>query len=155
MKHSLLFAVLALGAGHVSAQQAENTQSIQQRMSPEQFKAAGLEKLSAAELKALNDWVNGVKTVVVEKVVEKRVEVEKPKEDTSDINSRLVGEFNGWRGNAVFTLENGQVWEQIDASALYASKLTNPKVRLAFSGFSGWKLQVDGYNAWVKVKRVK
>lgn len=72
-------------------------------MGPEQFKAAGLDKLSADELKQLDNWIAGVKTVVVEKVVEKQVE------DFSDINSALVGEFRGWRGYTEFTLANGQV----------------------------------------------
>lgn len=83
------------------------------------------------------------------------MEVEKPKESTEDVNSQLVGEFKGWRGNTTFTLQNGQVWQQTDSSELYASKLSNPKVRVVYSSFSGWKLQVDGYNSWVKVKRVK
>ena len=78
-----------------------------------------------------------------------------PKQSTEDINSRIVGEFKGWRGNTSFALENGQTWDQADGSELFASKLQNPKVRLAFSNLSGWKLQVEGYNAWVKVKRVK
>ena len=155
MKQHFLFMALVLGSGFAAAQQTENSLPIQQRMSPEQFKASGLNKLSAAELNNLNNWVNGVKIVVVEKVVEKTVEVEKPKESYDDINSSLVGEFKGWRGNASFILANGQEWVQADASELYTKKLVNPKVRIQHGSLSGWKLQVDGYNTWVKVKRIK
>ena len=119
----------------------------------EQFKAAGLDKLSADELKQLDNWITGVKTVVVEKVVEKQIE--KPAEDFSDINSALVGEFRGWRGYTEFNLANGQVWMQAAPGELFASKLTNPKVRLVHNYISGWKLQVEGYNSWVKVRRIK
>ena len=90
---------------------------------------------------------------MVEKVVEKQVE--KPAEDLSDINSTLVGDFRGWRGYTEFTLANGQVWMQAAPGELYASKLTNPKVRLVHNYLSGWKLQVEGYNSWVKVRRIK
>jgi len=151
MKSFHLFLLAFFAAGTLHAQQETSAQSIEQRMSPAEFKAAGLDKLNKAELQQLNNWINGVKTVYVEK----RVEVEKPKESTEDINSQLVGEFRGWRGNTTFTLQNGQVWQQMDNTELFASKQMNPKVRLAYSSFSGWKLQVDGYNSWVKVKRVK
>lgn len=157
MKRIVLFMLLALCAGLASAQQA-GTASLKERMSPEQFKAAGLNKLSDSELKQLNAWFNGEKTVVVEKtvIVEKPAEVGiVAKQETSDINSRLVGEFKGWRGNTVFTLENGQVWQQSDNKEMYAKKLINPAARLTHSSLAGWRMQVDGYSSWVKVKRVK
>ena len=148
MKPFLLFTLLLLPFGQAIAQQSDAA-SLRERMGPEQFKAAGLDKLSADELKQLDNWIAGVKTVVVEKVVEKQVE------DFSDINSALVGEFRGWRGYTEFTLANGQVWMQAAPGELYTSKLTNPKVRLVHNYISGWKLQVDGYNSWVKVRRIK
>ena len=153
MRHFLLFSVLALASWQAGAQSAEGG-SIKDRMSAEQFRAAGLHKLSDAELKQLDAWFSGEKTVVVEKVVERTVEVEK-KEDFSDINSHIVGEFRGWRGYTEFNLANGQVWMQAETGALYTNKLTDPKVRIVHSRLSGWKLQVEGYNSWVKVKRVK
>lgn len=148
MKPFLLFTLLLLPFGQAIAQQSDAA-SLRERMGPEQFKAAGLDKLSADELKQLDNWITGVKTVVVEK------QVEKPAEDFSDINSALVGEFRGWRGYTEFTLANGQVWMQAAPGEMFASKLTNPKVRLVHSYISGWKLQVEGYNSWVKVRRIK
>ena len=153
MKHFLLFSAMALASLQTSAQSAEGA-SIKDRMSAEQFRAAGLHKLSEAELRQLDAWFKGEKTVVVEKVVERTVEVEK-KEDFSDIHSNLIGEFRGWRGYTEFRLANGQVWTQAEAGELFTSKLSDPKVRIVHSAFSGWKLQVEGYNSWVKVKRVK
>jgi hypothetical protein len=149
MKQFALFMLIFINASLAQAQQP----SIQERMSPEQFKAAGLDKLSSAELKQLNTWFNGEKTVVVEKIVV--MPVVQPKEPTDDIHSHLVGEFKGWRGHTRFTLDNAQIWEQTDNSQLFANKLMHPKVRLTHSNLSGWKLQVDGYNAWVKVKRIQ
>jgi len=158
MKRIVLFMLLALCAGLAGAQQA-GTASLKERMGPGKFKAAGLNKLSGSELKQLNAWFNGEKTVVVEKtvIVEKPAEagMAAPKQATDDINSSLVGEFKGWRGNTVFTLENGQVWQQSDNKEMYAKKLVNPAVRLTHSSLAGWRMQVDGYSSWVKVKRVK
>lgn len=152
MKPFLLFTLLLFPLGTALAQQTDAA-PLRDRMGPEQFKAAGLDKLSAEELKQLDNWIAGVKTVVVEKVVEKQIE--KPAEDFSDINSTLVGEFRGWRGYTEFTLANGQIWMQAAPGELFTSKLTNPKVRLVHNYISGWKLQVEGYNSWVKVRRIK
>lgn len=143
---TLLFLIFSSTATY-----ATDSAPLRERMGAEQFKAAGLDKLSATELEQLDHWIQGIKTVVVEK----RVEVEKPAEDTSDILSTLVGEFKGWRGNATFTLANGQAWQQTDTSALYASTLINPKVRITHSNLSGWKLQVEGYNSLVRVRRIR
>lgn len=151
MKQIALFIVFMFFTG-VSVADDSTIKLLQNSMSAEQFKAAGLNKLSKSELENLNAWISGQKTVVVEKIV--AVEVEKPEEPKEDIVSTIVGEFNGWRGNTRFTLANGQIWDQQDDSQLFASKMINPKVRIV-SGFSGWKLQVDGYNKWVKVKQVK
>ena len=68
MKPFLLFTLLLLPFGQAIAQQSDAA-SLRERMGPEQFKAAGLDKLSADELKQLDNWITGVKTVVVEKVV--------------------------------------------------------------------------------------
>jgi hypothetical protein len=158
MTRIALFIGLVLCSGLLAAQQTEVT-SIKDRMSPEQFKATGLHKLSDSELKQLNAWFIGEKTVVKEKtvVVEKPIEagLAAPKPATDDINSRIVGEFIGWRGNTRFTLENGQVWQQSDTKEMYAKKLLNPEVRLTHSSLGGWSMQVQGYASWVKVKRIK
>lgn len=152
MKQIAVFLLLTLNAC-IALAQPPATAGIQERMSAEQFKAAGLDKLSESELKQLNAWIAGEKVIIVKKMTEAGAIAPKP--STEDINSRLVGEFNGWRGNARFTLENSQVWEQADSTELYAKKIQNPKVRIAYSGLSGWKMQVEGYNSWVKVKRVQ
>lgn len=152
MKQFALFIVFMIVAG-ISVANESAIKPVQESMSPEQFKAAGLNKLNKTELENLNAWISGQKTVVVEKIV--AVEVEKTEEPKEDIVSAIVGEFKGWRGNTRFTLENGQIWDQADTSELFANKIMNPKVRIVYSGFSGWKLQVEGYNKWVKVKQVK
>ena len=65
----LAFAPLAWG------QQPVLTADVQQQMSAEQFKAAGLDKLSAKELAALNAWLQQKVTT------ETAVAVEKAKEE--------------------------------------------------------------------------
>ncbi|NEK65771.1 MAG: hypothetical protein G3W67_25780, partial [Xanthomonas perforans] len=80
---------------------------LQSQMSAEQFKAAGLDKLDAGELAALNDWLQGKvakeAAVVVEQAKEAgRQEVIVKNRGFFDfgsnepIESNIVGEFKGF-----------------------------------------------------------
>ena len=157
MKPYLIAFFFVLSAGMANAQSGDD-RSIQEKMSPQEFKAAGLDKLDKAELKNLNDWINGVKTVVIEKpvIVEKVVTVpatEKAVEPTEDFQSTIVGEFSGFRGSTRITLANGQIWDQADNKQLFVKKIKDAKATFSYSSFAGWKVQIEGYNAWIRVKR--
>ena len=76
------------------------------------------------------------------------------KDDANEINSRIVGKFNGWTGETQFQLENGQIWRQSGNGFLRVS-MNNPKVKIEAGMFGGYILSVEGYNSRVKVKRVK
>lgn len=70
------------------------------------------------------------------------------------IDSRLIGEFDGWEPNQRFTLENGQVWQVSDDSRGVGYK-TNPKVRITRGTFGTFFLEIEGVNAAPRVKRVR
>ena len=74
--------------------------------------------------------------------------------EANEINSRIIGQFNGWDGDTKFNLENGQIWQQSGNGILKVS-MNNPKVTIAKGMFGGFILSVEGYNSKVKVKRVK
>lgn len=69
------------------------------------------------------------------------------------IESQIVGTFNGWHGNTLFKLANGQVWQQTDTGT-YDSNLQNPPVVIKRLGF-GYLLTLTGHGATVFVKRVQ
>ena len=76
------------------------------------------------------------------------------REDSNEINSRIVGKFNGWTGETEFRLDNNQIWKQSGNGFLKVS-MNNPKVKIEAGMFGGYILSVEGYNSRVKVKRVK
>lgn len=138
-------------------------QPIEQQMTPEQFKAAGLDKLSPQELANLNAWLN--KTVQVEAT--KAVEQTKERIDfenrgfggfgrSKPIEAHIVGEFNGFARGRSYTLDNGQVWQQGDDTEMHGVHMTNAAVRLkpALVG-SAWYMTVEGRNTAAMVRRVK
>jgi len=69
------------------------------------------------------------------------------------IESRITGTFTGWKGNTLFKLDNGQVWQQTD-SGTYETRLENPPVVIKRLGF-GYLLTLTGHGATVFVKRVQ
>jgi hypothetical protein len=70
------------------------------------------------------------------------------------IQSRIVGDFSGWKKGMKITLENGQVWKVTSNAAGYR-KLTNPEVTISRGVFNSFNAKVEGLNAKVKVKRIK
>ena len=117
LTYTLLLTALSLPAW---AQSQFST--LEEQMTGKEFTAAGLGKLSAEELTALNEWLRAHSVATLD---EARV----PTGDTrgfedaalaamdgGDIVSRVKGPFRGWDGNTVFTLENGMIWKQTETS---------------------------------------
>lgn len=138
------------GAATVFAEGA----SVLNLMSAEQFAAAGLGKLSPAELRALSNWVRSHSLQVAELARTAALNPEPaPSENPGTIETRMDGDFTGWDGGTIFQLANGQTWRQISFGALYHFQRA-PKVTLVATG-SGWRLQVAGVPQSIYVKRVR
>lgn len=69
------------------------------------------------------------------------------------IESRIDGDFEGWEGETVFILENGQIWKQ-SRYAYHYHYAFRPKV-LIFRGSAGYEMKVDGVSPTVSVERLK
>ncbi|RZA31851.1 MAG: hypothetical protein EOP92_29050 [Lysobacteraceae bacterium] len=160
-------AILAFAfAPLASAQSAPLTSNVEQQMSADEFKAAGLDKLSAQELASLNAWLQrkvGQETAKAVEVAkeEGRKEVKEKNRgffdfgSTEAIESNIVGEFKGFANGRKYTLQNGQVWEQVEAASLEGVRRTDPKVTIKPGVFNNWFLRIDGYNTQAKVRRIK
>ena len=66
-----------------------------------------------------------------------------PAEDKDAVvTSRILGRFNGWSGDTVFQLENGQTWVQANGSdSLWLPTMENPEVEIRSAKLGGWKLR--------------
>ncbi len=67
--------------------------------------------------------------------------------------SRIKGEFEGWSGSTLFTLVNGQVWQQSSYSFTRCNA-HSPPVVIYRSGI-GYKMKVDGVDQAIWVRRLK
>lgn len=162
----LLTATLLLAPAFAAQAQRVVEGDLQQQMSAAEFKAAGLDKLSADELAALNAWLQGkvreATTSAVEQAREEgRQEVIVKNRGFFDFGSRepieaaLAGEFNGFGKGRQYTLDNGQVWEQTDDARVSGVRRQAPGVKITPGLMGVWYLQIDGVNTRAKVRRIK
>lgn len=159
--HSLVLAgMFALAA---AAAQAQAQQPIEQQMTPEQFKATGLDQLSPEQLANLNAWLNNKLEVETTRAA---TEAKKKVEDdnrgffnfgsTDPIVARIAGEFRGFGRGRSYTLDNGQVWQQLDDASLAGVRKADPQVKITPSLIgNAWYMAIDGYNTRAKVQRTK
>jgi hypothetical protein len=69
------------------------------------------------------------------------------------VDSRILGEFEGWDGHTIVELENGQIWKQRDATQRHAYRLA-PRV-LVRETESGCRMEVDGIERDALVERIR
>src|SRR6478735_4363572 len=126
--------------------QPEMSGSIKEVMSPEEFKAAGLNKLSADELQKLDAWLQGYRQVT-EQAAEKKATAKASAESHAKMDllvSRVDGTFNGLMGRTVIRLEDGTVWKQANADDRYRAKVTDHPAAAVIHGVFGYKMQIEG-----------
>ena len=158
----LLLAMSLALAPAAFAQQATGL-PIERQMTPEQFKAAGLDQLDAQQLANLNAWLN--RTLETETAKAAQSAKKKVEDDnrgflsfgsTEPVVGRIAGEFRGFGSGRSYTLDNGQVWQQVDGASLAGVRKTSPAVKITPSVIGNtWYLAIDGYNTRARVQRVK
>jgi len=121
--------------------------SIKEMMSPEEFKAAGLNKLSSEEMEKLNAWLQGYREAtekVTEKKTEKRVAASQSFFHHDPIVSRVDGSFAGLKGKTIIKLEDGTVWKQANLDDHAGpSPIDHPGAAVVWAGL-GYKMRIQG-----------
>ena len=136
------------------------------------FIQSGLDKLSDEELAVLSGAVEKLLNTQEDvfraenelpqgddrfglETVKARVATLFQSEGPKRIESRILGEFTGWKGGTKFNLENGQVWQQSERGSFKVRKMENPEVVIRRGMLGSYMLKVEGYGTNVKVERLK
>jgi hypothetical protein len=143
--------------------------SLEEQMTGEEYRAAGLDKLSPQELDSLNAWIRSRSLATLDAPRygssqagasasmggdDDRPDIEEM--ERKRIMTRIDGSFTGWDGQTVFKLENGMIWVQADGDKFHIKELQNPAVTIEPNFFGGgWMLSVEGYKDDCKVKRIQ
>jgi hypothetical protein len=130
--------------------QEKPVRDLQDSMTAEQFKAAGLDKLSPEELKNLNASLRGERRAAETRAAEKATAVATEKAVKSararvdELEGSLQGPFNGLTGRTIITLEDGTVWKQANSEDHFRAAVPEHTGVLVSRGSFGWKMQIKG-----------
>ena len=157
MRPVLLVAVIVLVAVQLLAQSPILQLRIDQIMSQREMQDTGVSTLTPAQRRALNEWLNRY-TI---RVMEAALKAEPSIPDTTvgrtscspAIENTISGEINGWDGETVFKLDNGQIWEQAEYSYTYFYAY-RPDVTI-YQTSSGCRMKVEDEDETILVRRIK
>ncbi|HKT32107.1 MAG TPA: hypothetical protein VJS89_06405 [Gammaproteobacteria bacterium] len=174
--NSWLTATLDSNSARASGSARTTSLDVRDRMSVTEYDRSGIDKLSPAQLKVLNAWLNryvqeraGTLPAAAPPAASSNVraavsgaasfgaDTMTPRDNPATperIETRIAGRFTGWTGNTVFKLENGQVWKQAGTGYFTAIELDHPQVIIKKLGF-GYLLTLPGHGATVFVRRIK
>jgi len=154
----LLLPLATLIAFAVAASvEAAQRSTLEQRMSPDEFRSAGLDRLSPEQLRFLNEWLGNKGVAASVAPLKKRdgtLEYYPDDSDRAVIESRIAGPFEGWRGTTVVKLENGQKWQQSESGSRGDVNMSSPAVTIKPMSMGSWLMIVKGCNCSVRVKRI-
>lgn len=123
-------------------------------MTPEDFAAAGLDKLSEAERAHLSAWLVRYREGVTVGPAPAKTPEQRAEEKEIEIVAKVVPKFTGWGGDTVFRLDNGQVWQQRqDGKLRYKGDDSTVVISQNFLG--GYMLKHPATNRGVGVKRIQ
>lgn len=144
--------------------------SLEETMRPEEFKAAGLDKLSEDELQHLDAYLQGYRESAKKKAAQQaqaqaQDEIKKANEKADQAQketavakkeaassrtkldalvSRVDGTIDGVKGHAVIRLEDGTVWKQTNPDDHYAATIKDRPTAVVMHTTFGYKMRIEG-----------
>lgn len=156
MRLATLLLTLLFAAPPAVLAQTESPASLRERMGDTEFQAAGLGKLSPAELARLEAWLTAhprTETKLVSASGKPVFYVASSKR--AAFEAHVAGHFAGWTGRNLITLDNGQQWRQVGSDQPACNSSDNAVAKVKPSLFDSWLMYVKGCNGSVHVERVK
>lgn len=145
--------IATLLAVSVQAEEKSDFPGIEQLMTAAEFKAAGLHQISDDELIKLNQWLTQY-TATEAPVVRAKSKTVKKAQKEEKVSARIIGRFEGWRGETVFELDNGQVWKQ-RLKGRHDANLESPEVLITRNWLGHYRMQIVASGRSVGVERIK
>ena len=130
---------------------------IDKLVTPAQRHLMGIKKLTQLEQERLRVhliefYLNGFKDGEGSRTTGSILGTQRPLSATV-IESTIDGEFEGWEGETIVKLENGQIWQQVEYHYHYHYAY-RPKV-LIYHSDGTYKMKVEGVNNAVGVAKLK
>lgn len=148
-------AVLFAGVNH-----AAEFSTLEERMSEQEFRAAGLDQLSAEELATLNTWLakRNLSTLRAPSGGTQGFRsggLLGDDGDRSDVSSIATSNLDEIKTGSTIALENGQVWKITEGSLSISGSLAGKRITVEAAALGSWLLKVEGYNRSLRATRVR
>jgi len=150
--------VLALCfVGFIAATHAGQILKADQVMTLQEMRETGVANLSPVQRQAFDAWLNRYTLRILKATSESEPASSRTFSGRSScspsIESMISGEIEGWDGETIFKLDNGQIWQQAeyDYTYFYAYR---PEVTI-YPTSSGCRMKVEDETETVLVKRIK
>ena len=157
MKRVLPVGLLSLFVFQVLAQSPTLQLKIDQVMTAKELRDTGVSTLSVAQKQALDQWLNRYTVEVLKTAMQQASAISEAPSGRSScspaVESTISGEIEGWDGDTIFKLDNGQIWQQAayDYTYFYAYR---PEVTI-YQASAGCRMKVEDETETVLVKRIK
>jgi hypothetical protein len=119
---------------------------VEQRLTPDQMRETGLDRLTSAQLDLLNRLLEADRATAVSVA---RAEASK-RPERQPVEGRIRGTFRGWQVGQVVTLEDGQRW-RVTEGDMTTRAIESPMASIRPGLVSGWYLRVEGQTPVAKV----
>jgi hypothetical protein len=158
----MLIAVLLLCvliAVTLMSAQSSFTLKVEDVMTPQELKNTGISGLTSAQRKSFNEWLGRYTAAVYNVATGQSAKEANPRQPVAKngcvpaVESNIDGDFNGWEGETVFKLDNGQIWEQAEYSYTYSYSY-RPEVTIYQAG-GGCRMKVEDEDETIMVRRIK
>jgi len=159
LSRAFLIVGLLMVAGFVTAQETNLLLHIDDVMTSQELKETGVSNLTLTQRKALNVWLTRYTLNVMKLANNQNVNHAAPSGPSARgdcvpaIESTLVGDFNGWEGETIFKLDNGQIWEQAEYDYTY-SYAYRPDVTI-YQTSRGCRMKVEDEPETILVRRIR
>lgn len=157
MRKLMLIVVVCLLAGHVLATTTAQQLTIEKVMTAQEMRVTGIATLNNSQRQALDDWLNRYTLRLLSAATQPdgTAPDSAPVRNSCSppIQSTISGEIEGWEGDTIFKLDNGQIWQQAvyDYTYFYAYR---PDVTI-YQTSAGCRMKVEDETDTVLVKRIK
>lgn len=157
MRKPVLLAAAVASIVFLTVTRAQQILKVEQVMTPQEMRETGIANLSPAQRQAFDAWLNRytlrILTVKSESDPTPSSKFLGHSSCSPAIESTISGEIEGWDGETIFKLDNGQIWQQAvyDYTYFYAFR---PDVTI-YQTSAGCRMKVEDETETVLVKRIK
>ena len=161
MKATMLYLAALLTVTFLAGAQETKQLKMTEVMTSQELSDSGVSGLTTSQRDALNAWLNRYTKIVI-RIASNQRSGEQPatsgklgtKGDCIPaVESTIEGDFEGWEGETIFKLDNGQIWQQLGYEYTYSYSF-RPDVTI-YQSSAGCTLKVEDEDDTITVHRIK